>query len=236
MSWAIPAGQRSWCGRCLPPLIKFACSLFGLKFICLSRTCKCWSGSTWSCCSDQSSVGLLGPLQHSFSPLLESAQGISHFAFFTAVSFTKPIPPPFPLAIHTSSLQLSLSSLYNTVHLKENSSTSLISLFLFFANTEGFDRAFDDPSLPETLYEQFQTWIQTSCSLQGYLEWCFNRNVKNTSYPSYKWGLAYPGSSLCSPAHFFRGLPPLRASCSSLHIPSSPTAISLFFCWISLWH
>lgn len=102
----------------------------------------------------------------------------------------------------------------------------------FFVNKQQVQRD-DDPSLPETLYKHLQTWIQTSCSLQGYLEWCFNKNVTNTSYPSYKWGLAYPGSSLCSAARFFRGFPPFRASCPS-DLPFSPhttglAALPLFF-------
>lgn len=133
----IPAGQRGWYGRCygLPPLIKFACSLFGLKLVCLSRTCKCWSGSTWSCCSDQSSSRAAGaPPALPLSTAEDSPRALAFnfiFAFFTAVSFTKTIPSPFPLAVHTSNLQLSLSSLYNTEYLKESSSTALFPLFLF---------------------------------------------------------------------------------------------------------
>lgn len=162
------------------------------------------------------------------------------------MSFTKTIPLLFLLAIHTSSLQLFQAVISGTLDplsilsITQKTWKKILPLssshYFFLENTEDFDRAFNDPSLPETLYKCFQTWIQTSGSLQGYLEWCFNKNVTNTSYPSYKWGLAYPGGSLCSPAHFFRGLPtpvglPAHLTCSSLHIPSSPTAILLFFFW-----
>lgn len=80
----------------------------------------------------------------------------------------------------------SLSSHYKTQKTWKKTLPLPFSHYFFSAVAEDFDGAFDDPSLPGTLYKHFQTWIQTSCSLQGYLEWCFNKNVTTTSYPSYK--------------------------------------------------